>query len=229
MRFGFGALCSKSEAQDWRFVRHNRSMSGRPEHRQSAERPSEASATNVMSGVARNVVQANNIGTVLISGADHGTLTLTIPALDTAESLLSFANTTVAYVGRAGELDELEGFLASEPMFAWWVLTGPAGIGKSRLAVELCRSAAASEWHAGFVREASQGALGSLIAQRPTLVVVDYAAQRSEWLSDALAMLSQRHHEAKLRVLILERDAFGGGGRPPSGLTGSRSPTGLAR
>lgn len=184
-------------------------MSGELSGWQRGEFPPKTSTTNVMSGVARDLVQAGNIDTVVLRGRDDGEFELTIPTLHTAESLLSFANTSVKYVGRTDELDELRGFLSSDSVFSWWVLTGPAGIGKSRLATELCRFASTSNWHAGFLREVSQAGLGSLSAQRPTLVVVDYAAQRSEWLSDALALLSQRDHEAKVRVLILERRASG--------------------
>ncbi len=39
--------------------------------------------------------------------------------------------------------------------------------------------------------------------------MIDYAAQRSDWLSDALAVLRQRHHETKVRVLVLERALSG--------------------
>jgi tetratricopeptide (TPR) repeat protein len=39
--------------------------------------------------------------------------------------------------------------------------------------------------------------------------VVDYAAQRSAWLSDAILRLSQRSHGAPVRVLVLERAACG--------------------
>ncbi|WNV84864.1 hypothetical protein [Umezawaea sp. Da 62-37] len=164
---------------------------------------------NVVSGNARDVVQAGYIGHLSVGGAGGGPLQLALPALDTVESLLSFANTTVEYVGRAKELQELTGFLAAEPSFSWWVWTGPAGMGKSRLAVEFCRSASESGWHAGFLREGDQTSLDALHTLQPTLIVVDYAAQRSKWLSDALALLSRQHHEFPIRVLILERRAAG--------------------
>ena len=72
-----------------------------------------------------------------------------IPALDTVESLLSFANTTVEYGGRAGELEELKGFLAVESPFSWWLWAGPAGIGKSRLAVDVKLRLTGVPHHAG--------------------------------------------------------------------------------
>jgi tetratricopeptide (TPR) repeat protein len=133
---------------------------------------------------------------------------LDIPAIDTVDSLLSFANTRMPCFGRAVESGELKDFLDSDAPFSWWLWTGPAGVGKSRLAAELCRSAG-PEWRAGFLREGDQSVLGDLRTLRPTLVVVDYASQRSAWLSEALAQLSRRKLGAKVRVLILERQASG--------------------
>jgi hypothetical protein len=142
------------------------------------------------------------------TGSPDSAVSLTIPSLATAGSLLSFANSSVAPVGREDELAELLAFLADDAPFAWWLWTGPAGVGKSRLAVELCRMASPA-WHAGFLREVDQSALGRLQPVRPTLIAVDYAAQRSAWLSDALLRLSCRPLSAPVRVLILERAAAG--------------------
>jgi hypothetical protein len=136
------------------------------------------STSNVVSGVAHNVVQAGSIGNLFVGGAGDGCLDLAIPALDTPESLLSFANTAVDCVGRTAELAELKRFLTAEWSFSWWVWTGPAGIGKSRLAVELCRYASTREWHAGFLRETDQDEFGHFQAQRPTLLVIRFATGR---------------------------------------------------
>lgn len=147
---------------------------------------------------------------MLQAGVGHtdDSLVLALPQLDSPDSLLTFASTAVARVGRDGELGELKAFLEADPPFAWWLWTGPAGTGKSRLAIELCRELP-GEWHAGFLREDNQEALATLQPTRPTLVVVDYAAQRAKWLSDALLGLSQRALSAPVRVLILERRAQG--------------------
>jgi tetratricopeptide (TPR) repeat protein len=141
------------------------------------------------------------------ASADHG-VELGIPSMESPDDLLSFASLRLARVGRDEELAELDAFLGSDRRFAWWVWTGPAGAGKSRLAVELCR-AVSGAWHAGFLREADQSGLGDLQALLPTLVVIDYAAQRGAWLSDAILRLSQRSHGAPVRVLVLERAASG--------------------
>jgi len=141
-------------------------------------------------------------------GSVEPALELAAPWLVPDDSVLSFASTAVERVGRRGELAELEAFLTDARSFSWWVWTGPAGVGKSRLAVELCR-AASEEWHAGFLREAHQQRLGALRPLSPTLAVVDYAAQRAGWLSDALLELAAREEGPPIRVLVLEREASG--------------------
>jgi tetratricopeptide (TPR) repeat protein len=133
---------------------------------------------------------------------------LDIPSTDSPDELLSFASSVIARVGRDNELAELEAFLGADQPFAWWVWTGPAGAGKSRLAVELCRIVSGT-WHAGLLRESDQSKLADLQPLRPTLVVVDYAAQRGAWLADAIFRLSRRTHRVPVRLLVIERAASG--------------------
>ena len=142
------------------------------------------------------------------SGSADQSVQLVIPSDESPEALLSYASPLLTRVGRDAELAELQAFLRSDRPFAWWLWTGPAGAGKSRLAVELCR-AVSGPWHAGFLRELDQARLGELQALCPTLVVVDYAAQRSGWLSKAIVRLAQRRHGVPVRILVLERAASG--------------------
>lgn len=142
------------------------------------------------------------------AGSADQCVQLVIPSAESPDALLSFASPLLSRVGRDAELAELDAFLRSDRLFAWWLWTGPAGAGKSRLAVELCR-AVSGPWHAGFLREPDQSRLGGLQAPWPTLVVVDYAAQRSRWLSEAIVRLAQHRHGAPVRLLVLERAARG--------------------
>jgi tetratricopeptide (TPR) repeat protein len=131
---------------------------------------------------------------------------LQLPHLSTPDGL-SFASRSTAMTGRDVELERVAAFLESPESFSWWVVVGSAGIGKSRLALEACYSAS-TVWDVGFVSEAGQQAVLHLTPDRPTFLVVDYAASRASWLSDLLVSLVDRTKQPgpPVRVLILERD-----------------------
>ena len=61
-------------------------------------------------------------------------------------------NRAVPILGREGELQSLVDWLVSEPPVAVRVVHGVAGIGKTRLGVELCERARGVGWQAGFAR-----------------------------------------------------------------------------
>ena len=67
------------------------------------------------------------------SGFSDMALDLSIPSLHDPEALLSFASTRLSFISRGNELDDLKAFLEADADFAWWLVTGPGGIGKSRL------------------------------------------------------------------------------------------------
>ncbi|MGH3185812.1 MAG: hypothetical protein ACRDPY_15965 [Streptosporangiaceae bacterium] len=142
------------------------------------------------------------------AGSAGRSVELVIPSTDSPNAFLLYDSTLLTRVGREAELAELKAFLDSDQRFAWWLWTGPAGAGKSRLAVELCR-AVSGPWHAGFLREPDQSSLDDLQAVWPTLVVVDYAAQRSTWLSNTILRLSHHRSRFPVRLLVLERAASG--------------------
>jgi hypothetical protein len=134
---------------------------------------------------------------------------LRIPTPSATPDLLSFADRLISHVGMTAERDALQRFLDDDAHFAWWFVTGPAGAGKSRLSLELC-IAISQSWHAGFLGESSEEALLGYKPNRPTLVVVDYAAARAEWLGRALHSLATGSESAvpgapRIRVVVLER------------------------
>ncbi|MBF0187010.1 MAG: SUMF1/EgtB/PvdO family nonheme iron enzyme [Magnetococcales bacterium] len=114
------------------------------------------------------------------------------------------------------------------------VLTGGAGVGKTRLAVELYHHAATvsegDRWDAGFLRSrraakffADDSALADWEWQQPTLMIIDYAAEHASGLNRLFQALIERPPAPRypLRILLLERvadlgrgwwnTAFGGG------------------
>lgn len=117
------------------------------------------------------------------------------------------------FIGREAEKDVLAAFLGSpEQPFRWMVMAGSGGVGKSRLALELCLSVH-GEWHAGFLpQDGQEPDWGRWQPLLPTLIVVDYAARDTERTGKMLQALAGRgpadgtlRLAAPVRVLLIER------------------------
>jgi tetratricopeptide (TPR) repeat protein len=119
-------------------------------------------------------------------------------------------------VGRERELELLREWREEDIPQSVRCLTGRAGSGKSRLAIEACEEAEHAGWDAGFLG-ADQLRLAweekSLNQWRPaadTLIVIDDAAVVAPMLKDwfaTLARSSPGDGEPRLRILLLERYA----------------------
>ena len=133
---------------------------------------------------------------------------LDIPSTDAEASWLPFSARVSAFVGRDDEYTALMEFLQGPAKLAWWQVTGPAGSGKSRLALELCL-AVRPMWNAGFLaRDGSPIDWLRFRPDHPTLVVVDYVATRAAEISTMVLHLcrSAHHLPHPVRVLLLERE-----------------------
>jgi pimeloyl-ACP methyl ester carboxylesterase len=117
------------------------------------------------------------------------------------------------FLGREKEKSQLADFL-DEPQepFRWMVMLGSGGVGKSRLALELCL-AIRNDWHAGFLpQDGEEPDWGKWQPLMPTLIVIDYAARDTARNSKLLQALAGRGPAdgtqslaAPVRVLLLER------------------------
>jgi pimeloyl-ACP methyl ester carboxylesterase len=92
-----------------------------------------------------------------------------------------YAARVLPFIGRDAEIEQLGDFLSSpEQPFRWMVLYGSGGVGKSRLALELCL-ACRNDWHAGFLpQKGDEPDWGRWQPLMPTLIVVDYASCDTE-------------------------------------------------
>jgi tetratricopeptide (TPR) repeat protein len=121
-------------------------------------------------------------------------------------------------VGRKDLLAELRTWLDDEADVSVHALIGRAGTGKTRLALELCGAidrdpAGKGVWIAGFVSPSDLSRFVDIVAthsfdwERPTLLVIDYAAQVHSALVHWLDRLAFQKLKTKLRILLLDREA----------------------
>jgi hypothetical protein len=124
----------------------------------------------------------------------------------------------LSLIGRKDLFAELQTWIDDEVDISVHALIGRAGVGKTRLALEFCLKIdsdpnAKGGWLAGFLSPSELTPVVDTLAtrdfvwQRPTLVVIDYAAQCHEALGRWLDRLVGRELDTKLRILLLDREA----------------------
>jgi tetratricopeptide (TPR) repeat protein len=168
-------------------------------------------------GNGNTIIQIVGDGNTVIPGRPHLRLTryLTRRVVRVELDWLSPYCRSTALIGREHELEELQKFLDDPRPTLVRTLAGPAGRGKTRLALELCERASDAGWSAGFATHAelsrfsAQQNLATWGWHKPTLVVVDYAAQHARTLAVWIEELADREDVCAqpLRLLLLEREA----------------------
>lgn len=127
----------------------------------------------------------------------------------TQDARFVFGARAVDFLGRTDESAALDRFLEDSRKFCWWLIAGPGGQGKSRLALEFCLWRGVL-WRAGFLADPLDTAFWhNWKPERPTLLVCDYAGARPDKIRDIAVALYERQHglEFPVRLLLLERDA----------------------
>ncbi|MEM1330152.1 MAG: ATP-binding protein [Planctomycetota bacterium] len=135
------------------------------------------------------------------------------PNEEDAFASLRFTNPKSTLVGRDGELEQLDAFLDHTPEggsdFSFWLVTGPGGMGKSRLAHELCLMRQEQYWDVGFWEPKTVDDWTKWQPIAPTLIVFDYLLGRSDLVADAIRQMAGRTLDQPVRFLVLEREAQG--------------------
>ena len=172
-------------------------------------------ASNV--GDGNTIVQIVGDGNTVTAGRPHLRLTRYVARRQIRQDLdrLSPYTRSTPLLGREAELASLHAYLSDPRPLLARVLVGGGGSGKTRLALELCEQASATGWDTGFVARAElrrffdQQNLSAWGWRKPTLIVVDYAAEHAQLLGQWLDELVDRAAPPiqPLRMLLLERSA----------------------
>jgi hypothetical protein len=119
----------------------------------------------------------------------------------------------IPFKGRDAEIAQLDDFLDDPSRrFAWMLLSGVGGIGKSRLALEVVLRTRRDHWRAGFLDDPKNADYwGRWQPSRPTLLVIDYATKLPGPVGVVLKALAERPENNLLRrpvrLLLIEREA----------------------
>jgi hypothetical protein len=160
--------------------------------------------------IARDFLLDRNVGTAADATAIHDqpllkTYQFNQTQRDRDRNRFGYWNMETPFVGREAESKTINVFLAdSNRRFSFMLLTGSGGIGKSRLALETILAQRTGWWHAGFLDDLKTAEYWKLWQpQRPTLIVIDYAARQPEQVGVMLAGLQatyQRRSRSRARL-----------------------------
>ncbi|MFK7867486.1 MAG: hypothetical protein AB8B77_08615, partial [Alphaproteobacteria bacterium] len=131
----------------------------------------------------------------------------TLSADNTSLDELWFASGLIDFIKRAEYTDTLVKFADSDAPFAWDVVTGEAGSGKSRLVMEFMKHHLEG-WKCGFLENNPQS-LERWIPQAPTFIVIDNASFEAEMIRKVFercnALLRKFPQCFKIRLLLVDR------------------------
>lgn len=169
--------------------------------------------------VAAQIVGDNNALTIIAAGTElvldpkQRRANKRPPKIERELLMTEWRATTL--VGRRPELDSFKAWRDDPAPAAMRCLTGKAGSGKTRLAIEACEEAEKDDWAAGFLtadeltRFHRAENLARWHSPKPALIVIDDAAVSVAMIRTWFAVLAQGLPDkaGKLRILLLERHA----------------------
>ncbi len=151
--------------------------------------------------------------------ADHTQPNLSLKDLPSTDAdRFVYWSRTLPFIGREDDQEALAKCLGDpQKPFRWMLVSGPGGMGKSRLALELVLSQASGGWHAGFLESNPDDHPNWSRWQPrvPTLLIVDYAGREAGAVAAMLKGLAERDRKGPhtlrypVRVVLIERDAKG--------------------
>ena len=126
-------------------------------------------------------------------------------------NVFHYMNVKIRFFGRIHELNALKDFLNEPTRFLFWAVTGPGGIGKSKLVQELIYEYQdRADWEMVFIGGNGLNEISSLNDYKypkNLLMIIDYAGSKSESISKLIQsfIARARNNQRKIRVLLMER------------------------
>lgn len=137
-----------------------------------------------------------------------------VPAAEEKRPLM-FDSEYFPFSGREAELARLAEFCEAEDQLLWWAVTGPGGMGKSRLVFEFCKSMRKQGWLIQrFEASPSRGSEARRLEELPgwmpeaerTIVVLDDVQAYMESVCSWMTRVDCTPRSEDLRILLLERE-----------------------
>ena len=137
-----------------------------------------------------------------------------VPAAEEKRPLM-FDSEYFPFSGREAELARLAEFCEAEDQLLWWAVTGPGGMGKSRLVFEFCKTMRCQGWSIHrFEASPSRGSEARRLEELPgwmpeagrTIVVLDDVQAYMESVCAWMTRVDCTPRSEDLRILLLERE-----------------------
>lgn len=123
------------------------------------------------------------------------------------DDVLMYNAGRIKYVGRTAELAELERFCSSPATNAWWAITGPGGMGKSRLIYEFTNQKQREGWQILWFSRDQYDQLAELrLPAENTIVVLDDVQADTQTAGEWLKAMRTYSRINRLRILMIERE-----------------------
>ncbi len=116
----------------------------------------------------------------------------------------------ISFVGRGEEQELLTDFLQAPEKAAWWAVTGPGGMGKSRLLYEFTRKQKAEGWTTLWLKDREYTDLAHRgLPVEPCIIVADDVQAHIQEMGSWLPAVLKTPRSEKLRVILMEREGEG--------------------
>ena len=123
------------------------------------------------------------------------------------DDVLMYDAGRIKYVGRTAELADLERFCSSQYTNAWWAVTGPGGMGKSRLIYEFTNQKQNEGWSILWFSRDQYDRLTELsLPSENTIVVLDDVQADTQTAGAWLNAMRNHRRINRLRILMIERE-----------------------